>query len=246
MSDKTIDYDHVSSVYDSVRTGDPEMVHQLMSGIEIDKNLRVLDVGCGTANNTQLFAVASKAQVTGLDISFGMLSEATKKDFDLSFIQAPADNLPFHDASFNFVFMTEVVHHLPDVPTTIQEIFRVLTKSGTACIVTQSYPQIAERMTSRFFPATISIDQARYPSIRELETQMQGAGFSGVEPRSYTFKPVRLGSKYLHTVERRGFSMLHKITNEEYQEGLTKLRKAMASEEALDYAAGYTFVWAYK
>jgi hypothetical protein len=101
-------------------------------------------------------------------------------------------------------------------------------------------------MTSRFFPATIPIDQARYPSIHELEMQMQEAGFSEVEPRSYTFTPVRLGEKYLHTVERRGFSMLHKITNEEYQEGLAKLREAMASQETLDYAAGYTFVWAFK
>ncbi len=246
MNHKTIDYDHVSSVYDSVRSGDPEMVHQLLSRLSLEKHLRVLDVGCGTANNTLLFSKASKTQVIGLDFSFGMLSEACKKALELSFVQAPADAIPFNAASFDFVFMTEVVHHLPNVPAAINEIYRILDKSGKSCIVTQSHPQIASRMTSRFFPATIPIDQARYPSISQLEDNLHDAGFTIVEPLSYTFSPVRLGAEYLLTVERRGFSMLHKISNEEYKLGLSELQKIMASGEPLDYSAGYTFVWAYK
>ncbi|MHA1906765.1 MAG: class I SAM-dependent methyltransferase [Candidatus Thorarchaeota archaeon] len=246
MSNKTIDYDHVSSVYDLVRSGDPEMVHQLLTGITPHQNLRVLDVGCGTANNTLLFAKASKTQVTGLDFSHGMLREACKKAVGLSFVQAPADSVPFPDASFDFVFMTEVVHHLPDVPSAINEMFRILDETGTVCIVTQSHPQIASRMTSRFFPATIPIDQARYPSIPELEKHILDAGFSRFNPQSYTFAPVRLGAEYLQTVERRGYSMLHKISDEEYKLGLSELRKTMTSGEPLDYSAGYTFVWAFK
>ncbi|MCK5151821.1 MAG: hypothetical protein KAQ65_08270, partial [Candidatus Thorarchaeota archaeon] len=135
---------------------------------------------------------------------------------------------------------------LSDVPACINEIFRILGESGITCIVTQSHPQVASRMTSRFFPATISIDQARYPSIAQLERQMIDAGFSSVEPRSYTFAPVRLGADYLQTVERRGYSMLHKISDEEYHHGLAELQKTMSSGEPLDYSAGYTFVWGFK
>jgi ubiquinone/menaquinone biosynthesis C-methylase UbiE len=246
MSEKTIDYDHVSAVYDTVRSGDPEMVHQLLMGINHDATHRVLDVGCGTANNTLLFAKTSKTQVTGLDLSLGMLKEACKKVPDVSFVQAPADNIPFHSASFDFVFMTEVVHHLPNVYDTIKEIFRILAQYGLTCIVTQSHSQIASRMTSRFFPATISIDQARYPSIKQLESDFHDAGFLNIESRSYSFAPVQLGAEYLNTVERRGYSMLHKISDEEYELGVSELQKAMASGKPLDYSAGYTFVWASK
>ncbi len=246
MSDKTIDYDHISRIYDKVRTGDPEMVHQLIDGVHLKPTSIVLDVGCGTANNTLLFAKSTNTTVAGLDLSFGMLTQARTKAMALTFTHAPADILPFSDSVFDFVFMTEVVHHLPDVPKTIIEVFRVLRTPGAFCIVTQSHPQIAMRMTSRFFPSTISIDQARYPSIPQLEGHLLATGFRKIEAREYVFNPIRLGPDYLDTIERRGYSMLHKISDEAYHQGLEDLRKTMHSEESLDYAAGYTFVWAYK
>ncbi|MDF1541257.1 MAG: methyltransferase domain-containing protein [Candidatus Thorarchaeota archaeon] len=246
MKNNTIDYDHVSGIYDKVRTGDPEMVHQLMGGVALRSTSRVLDIGCGTGNNTLLFAKSTNTTVAGLDLSYGMLSQARTKAMALTFTHAPADVLPFGDSVFDFVFMTEVVHHLPDVPTTIAEAFRVLRTPGAFCIVTQSHPQIAMRMTSRFFLGTISVDQARYPSIPQLQNYLLEKGFSNVEPREYIFKPVRLGLDYLETVERRGYSMLHKISDEEYHRGLDDLQKTMRSRECLDYAAGYTFVWAFK
>jgi len=222
------------------------MVHQLLSGVNLSPISRVLDVGCGTANNTLLFAKSTNTMVAGLDLSSGMLTQARTKAMALTFTQAPADALPFGDNVFDFVFMTEVVHHLPDVPSTIAEAFRVLRTSGAFCIVTQSHHQIAMRMTSRFFPRTISIDQARYPSISQLEDTLLTTGFSKVEPIEYTFSPVYLGSNYLETIERRGFSMLHKISDAEYNQGLLDLRSAMSNQDGLDYEAGYTFVWAYK
>lgn len=246
MKSKTIDYDHVSRIYDIVRTGDPEMVHQLLSRINLNSSSRVLDIGCGTANNTLLFAKATSSRVVGLDLSYGMLAQARMKAFALSFTQAPADGLPFGDNAFDFVFMTEVIHHLPDVQTTVTESFRVLRETGAFCIVTQSHPQIAMRMTSRFFPGTISIDQARYPSISNLRNYLLQSGFHEVQPREYTFSPVPLGSEYLETVEHRGYSMLHKISDEEYNMGLANLREALSGGEPLEYAAGYTFVWAFK
>lgn len=243
---KSIDYDRVSSIYDEVRTGDPEMVHQLLHGIEPTASFRVLDVGCGTANNTLLFTKASGSKVIGLDLSFGMLCEACTKAAVLSFIQAPADAIPFLDASFDFVFMTEVVHHLLDIDESLREIYRVLDNGGLVCIVTQSHKQIEGRMTSRFFPSTIAIDQARYPSITSLEDSLRSVGFSEIHVDSYQFEPVRLGDDYLETVEKRGYSMLHKISDIEYQAGLEKLRATLERGISLDYSAGYSFVWASK
>ena len=106
---KSIDYDHVSGIYDLVGAGSPEMIHQLLAGIEAREDWRVLDVGCGIANNTLLFAKVSNTQVIGLDLSYGMLAQAKSKVKFLSFTNAPADTLPFQDSFFDFVSCLSVL-----------------------------------------------------------------------------------------------------------------------------------------
>jgi ubiquinone/menaquinone biosynthesis C-methylase UbiE len=243
---KTIDYDKVSRVYDNVRVGDPEMVHQLLQGVILDHDALVLDVGCGTGNNTLLYAKATKTKVIGLDISYGMLEKAYGKSSLIPFIQAPADILPFSSKTFHLVFMTEVIHHLPSPDNSITDIFRVLKGGGSLCIVTQSHKQIDGRMTSRFFPASASVDKERYPDIDVIEGYMVKAGFCEVSPKEYMFKPTKLGKEYLHTVENRGYSMLHKLSREDYARGVEELRAACARDDELTYSPGYTFVWAIK
>lgn len=246
MYKKTIDYDKVSKIYDNVRVGDPEMVHQILQGVSLDHNSLVLDVGCGTGNNTILFTRATNAKVTGLDISYGMLEKASEKGKQVPLVQSPADILPFADETFQFVFMTEVMHHLPDPGSSIQDIHRVLGTEGFLCVVTQSHKQIDSRMTSRFFPASARVDKERYPDTDVIEEYMLKSGFDRTSPKEYQFRPTQLGEEYLNTARNRGYSMLHKISQEDYEQGLQALEDAFASGETLTYSAGYTFVWGFK
>ena len=246
MFRKTIDYDRVSEVYDQVREGNPEMVIQLLTEVSLTDASLVLDVGCGTGNNTILLSSSIRAHVCGLDISYGMLQKAYAKTKQIPLVQAPADNIPFAADSFDFIYMTEVLHHLPDIPMTFQEINRILKPSGLFCIVTQAHRQIDNRMTSRFFPGTATVDKERYPDIDVIAAQLKTTGFRTVNPKEYTYKPVRLGPEYLETIEKRGFSMLHKISQEDYEQGLEDLRVAFHKDEELFYSAEYSFVWASK
>ncbi|MFW9887933.1 MAG: class I SAM-dependent methyltransferase [Candidatus Thorarchaeota archaeon] len=242
-SEKTFDYDSVSKVYDQVRMGNPEMIFHLLEEFSPLPESLVLDVGCGTANNTLLFQKSTGARMVGLDLSRGMLAEAQSKADVISLVHAPANKMPFPSNTFDMIVMTEVLHHLPDAASAIHEMGRILG-SGLMCIVTQSHQQIEDRMTSRFFPATVDIDKARYPNIPEIEYHMDSAGLERVWSKRYKFNPVMLGEEYLDTVSRKGYSMLHKISENDYQEGLKALQQALAEEENLDYAAGYTYVWA--
>ena len=243
---RSIDYDEVSKVYDSVREGDPEMVHYLLQGATLKKDSLVLDVGCGTGNNTVLFAKASHTNVIGLDLSFGMLKKAYEKTKQIPLVQAPAGSIPFADDTFRFAFMTEVIHHLPDPFRTVSEIYRTLMHRGLLCIVTQSHTQIEGRMTSRYFPASADIDKKRYPDINVIGKFLLDAGFSSLDSIAHQFKKTKLGADYLDTLENRGYSMLHKISQEDYERGVDALRAAFADGEELTYSAGYTFVWATK
>lgn len=244
-NEKSINYDSLSKVYDEVRMGDPEMIFHLLEEFSPHSESLILDVGCGTANNTLLFQKSTGAQMVGLDLSWGMLAKAKSKADVISLVHAPADKMPFPSDTFDMVFMTEVVHHLPDVASAIHEMGRILS-SGLMCIVTQSHRQIEARMTSRFFPSTVVIDKERYPDIPEIKEHMKSAGLNRVWSNQYKFAPVILGEEYLVTVSRKGYSMLHKISERDYQEGLKALQQAFSEEEKLDYAAGYTYVWARK
>lgn len=243
---KFLDYDSISAKYDEVRVGDPAMVQQLMCGMGATPSQRVLDIGCGTANNTLLFADASGTVITGLDLSFGMLCKASIKAPHLPFIQASADDIPFIDSSFDFAFMTEVAHLLPNLRRTIAEIHRILTSDGMMCIVTQSHKQIEERTTSRFFPTTVTIEKERYPSLSSLERDLLDVGFSSIHADTFQFAPVLAGRDFLETVRHRGFSMLHRISDVEYAKGLSDLEAAIQSNTLIDSPLGYSFVWASK
>ncbi|HXR87215.1 MAG TPA: methyltransferase domain-containing protein [Stellaceae bacterium] len=103
----------------------------------------VLDVGCGTGT----LAIAAKRQVGaagkvhGIDASPEMLARAVKKarraGMVVAFTEAPAQALPFSDASFDVVLTSVMLHHLPR-PARAQcasEMRRVLRPGGRALAV---------------------------------------------------------------------------------------------------------------
>lgn len=104
---------------------------------------RVLDVGCGTGT----LAIAAKQHVgksgvvVGIDASPAMIERAKRKadtvGVDVSFQTAIVEALPFPDASFDVVFNTLMLHHLPR-PAREQcarEMRRVLRPGGRVLAV---------------------------------------------------------------------------------------------------------------
>jgi ubiquinone/menaquinone biosynthesis C-methylase UbiE len=243
---QSVGYDGLSEEYDQVRTGSPEMIHHLVGGASLKPGSLVLDIGCGTANNTVLFAEVVDAIVVGLDLSGQMLGKAHVKAPELEFVQSSADPLSFPSDTFDFVFMTDVIHHLADLYSTLSEIHRVLNREGLVCIVTQSYKQIEERMTSKFFPSTVDVDKARYAGISEIERVMVSIGYTSVCSREHTLSPFVLTPAYLAIVEKKGYSSLHKINEEEFQKGLHAVRAALSWRDELRFLTKYTFVWGTK
>ncbi len=243
---KSIHYDSVSKVYDEVRSGNPEMIREMLKGASIRKGALVLDIGCGTCNNTLLFMKASNSRVVGIDLSRGMLDRACQKNPELNLVQSSADHLPFKTYSFDFAYMTEVLHHVHDFRATIASAGGALRNHGQLCVVTQSHEQIDKRVTSRFFPSTAGIDKSRYPPIQEIEAAMLDNHFVKVRSDTCEFATEDLGEEYIEAIEKRAYSMLHKISAEEFQEGLARLREVIHSDERLIYTPRYTFVWGIK
>jgi ubiquinone/menaquinone biosynthesis C-methylase UbiE len=96
------------------------------------KGGRLLEVGCGAGN---ILEKAPPGNLFGVDISAFILAKARRrvsKEADL--FQADAQNLPFKDRVFKQVICSEVLEHLLDPSTSLQEIARILTHQGIAII----------------------------------------------------------------------------------------------------------------
>lgn len=93
---------------------------------------RVLDLGCGTGETEQILCKYF-GNITGIDLSEGMISEAKKKDLvNCEFRQADATRLPFADEHFDLVFSFSLFHHIAknQLEQSISEAVRVTRKSA--------------------------------------------------------------------------------------------------------------------
>lgn len=241
---RPVDYDAISAVYDDVRDADLELLRTLERGADLGPTSRVLDIGCGTGNHTVALARLTGARVAGVEPSEGMLARAIAKGSPVDFRPGDAAHIPFDDGAFDFAFMTDVVHHVPDLDAMWAEIARVLRPGAQACVATQSHEQIAGRAIARFFPGTAAVDQARYPSIERIVSSAAAAGLHlGCVETLAEGTEVTIDADFLKLAEKRGYSMLHLLDDVAYAVGLAMLREALAGGPFKVPTAGGTLVW---
>jgi ubiquinone/menaquinone biosynthesis C-methylase UbiE len=121
----------------------------------LQSGMTVLEVGCGTGTLALLAQkTVSSGQVYGIDPSAAMIRVAQAKaarqgrsvDFRVSAIEA----LPFNDATFDVVFASLMIHHLPDSlkQPGLAEVYRVMKPGGRLVIVDMKPPKQPERQAS--------------------------------------------------------------------------------------------------
>ncbi len=110
---------------------------------------QALDVATGTGNTA--FAVAELAgQVTGLDVSPGMLAQARQRAgqegvTNVTFLEGEAEQLPFPDAHFDLVTSRHAPHHFRDLAGFLREARRVLKPGGRLVVADQITPLTREQ-----------------------------------------------------------------------------------------------------
>ena len=118
-------YDKTAEKYDS-RHRNSMINHMRLSEEKLIKKYafgKTLDIGCGTGHHLEL------ANAIGLDISFPMLKEAKKKNCK-KLIQGDVEQLPFSNNSLDTVLCLFTVLNLCDFEKSINEMKRVLKRSG--------------------------------------------------------------------------------------------------------------------
>jgi ubiquinone/menaquinone biosynthesis C-methylase UbiE len=105
---------------------------------------RVLDLGCG-AGHVSFHVAPEVSEVVAYDLSPEMLAvvahSASERGLrNISTRQGVAENLPFAEDSFDYVFSRYSAHHWHDLDAGLHEVARVLKRGGTAVVVDSISP----------------------------------------------------------------------------------------------------------
>jgi ubiquinone/menaquinone biosynthesis C-methylase UbiE len=97
-------------------------------------NLRVLDLGCGTGYGLTLLSLKA-SKLVALDRSFLALHEVQEVSI-FGKLVANATQIPFPPATFDLVISFQVIEHINDADSYLQEVSRVLAPGGKFIVST--------------------------------------------------------------------------------------------------------------
>ena len=145
-------FDNISENYDGLNRvisfgSDVRWRKKVIKQVCNTKPKTVLDIATGTGDLAIQFAEKlPKANITGLDLSEGMLKVARKKitgtklENNLKFIKGDSEELPFADNSFEAVTVSFGIRNFEDLEKGLSEIKRILTPGGIFVILETSVP----------------------------------------------------------------------------------------------------------
>lgn len=246
MENNYNDYYHkIGRKYNHIRLDTENDMENVMNMIEkygASKNLKILDIGCGTGKYGKMMKKRGY-QVVGIDKSDSQVNQA--KELIESYV-ADATMIPFDDSSFDICTMIMMIQQLSskDRIKAIKEAYRVLKKGGLLIIKTCSHEDLQYRSTAQYFPKTLEIDKERYPKIDELEKEL--SSFSKVEVEHSTITIKKSKENYLSRFKNRGTSNLSFLTELELKEGIKKFEEDYQDLDIIERITKNTFVIARK
>lgn len=106
---------------------------------EFLKGKKVLEIGCGAGSHSALISKYA-SELVSIDIT-NKAVETTNKRFEIFGIenaramQVDAENMPFDDESFDFVWSWGVIHHSANTDIIVDQIHRVLKDGGKTTLI---------------------------------------------------------------------------------------------------------------
>ena len=133
-----LDFDSVAEIYDALPI-ESNNDHSTFF-VNMPRNTRhALDVGCGTGNF--LMHMHNKFDyLVGMDISNNMINVARRKIYtagigNCNFVIGDAENLPFAYEKFDFVFSHTMLHHCPNLFSTLVGLKKLVASQGKLVLI---------------------------------------------------------------------------------------------------------------
>jgi len=160
--------------------GSPEITLKALSFIEgLNKNSRIVDIGCGTGAPTMTLAKNTKAQITGIDLFpefidiFNANVQKQGLQDRIKGVVGSMDNLPFKDEELDLIWSEGAIYNI-GFEKGLNEWRKFLKKDGYIVVseaswFTEKRPKVIDTFWKNAYP---QID-----TIAKKVAQMQKAGF---------------------------------------------------------------------
>jgi ubiquinone/menaquinone biosynthesis C-methylase UbiE len=128
-----IDGIHVADYFEACTAPENRFILRQLGDV---RDKRLLDLGCGAGENSVYFALKG-ARCVAADYSPGMVDVALKlaerNRVEVEGQVVNAMEIAFPDNTFDIVYASNLLHHIPDPRLAIKEMHRVLKPGGKAC-----------------------------------------------------------------------------------------------------------------
>ncbi len=121
---------------DQLHLGGRKASIELLDGLNIHADQRVLDIGCGLGGSARLMAQRYGCRVVGIDLTADFcrlataLNQRLKQALPVQFLQADASRLPFAERSFDLLVSQHCIMNLPDPQLALVGFRRLLADGG--------------------------------------------------------------------------------------------------------------------
>ena len=165
------DYDKITEAPGSRATQDQlDRLYQRYDLARTHASGRVLEIACGHGLGLS-FVGGEASLIVGTDRTQSFLRQIRRRDASTPLATHDAEQMPFRDAVFDFVFTFESTYYFPNLVDFLDETARVLVPDGRL-LVGSVNPEWSE-----FAPSPYS---TRYFGLRELAAVAEAHGF-GIE-----------------------------------------------------------------
>ncbi len=139
-----------------------------------------------------------------------------------------AAHIPLDTGSVDAVWLSTVIHHVPDLAAAAREIRRVLRPGGPVLIRSAFAGRHEAIALFRYFPEAIRVLDT-FPSVADVQAGFAAAGFTTVAVEPVPQQTAPSLRHVLETMRREAHTPLRLISDEAYAAGLARLRQAAAT-----------------
>ncbi|MEI7868460.1 MAG: methyltransferase domain-containing protein [Candidatus Methylumidiphilus sp.] len=227
-----MNFNKLSVYYDDYHNSHSTFINQLGEEYPIDSNINILDIGCGTGNETQNIYKYFQCKVFGIDLSEDMLKKARQKTDEITWLNGCAESIPLKNNSVDIITSFFSVHHFSNIDKAISEFNRIMKSDGLVFLVTISHEQMSNSLEYKFFPELLEYDTQRVPSIDFIERVFVQNGFL-VKIKNLFYESRKIDANYLKMIESRYRTGLNFLTDQQIQEGISRIENAILKKTNL-------------
>lgn len=212
----------IANDYNNHHLAHNQFIKIIRNNFIISNDMHILDLGCGTGNETINLKKSFNCLVSGVEPSNRMLSIAKQNNKSINWLTGSAEYIPVTDKSVDILTAFFSIHHFDILEKSISEIDRVLSKNGKIFIFTISHEQMKNSLEYKFIPELLEADISRVPKIKDIQDILTQQGFSSITKVS-KYETRKIDNNYLEMVKNRYRSGLRLLNQKQIDNAVLKI-----------------------